>query len=75
MDSVSGDGELGSIYEPLDSPYHSITSTHRGAILIVVTVPILIVATLTTTVRLWTVYSVTRQLGPSEATIIASIVR
>ena len=74
MDYASGDDLPGTIYEPLSPAFHTITPTHKGPIIIVTSVPLLIVATLTVAVRLWTVYSVTRTLGPSEATIIAAIV-
>lgn len=70
---VSGDDASG-IYGPLMPPFQSITATHRGPILMVVSIPLLVIAALTVVVKIWTVYSVTRKLGLSEIAIIAAIV-
>ena len=70
---VSGDDATG-IYEPLMPPNQYLAANHTGPILMVISIPLLIVAALTVTVKLWTVYSITRKLGLSEIAIIAAVV-
>lgn len=63
------------IYEPLMPPFHALTDTNRGPIAIVTSIPLIIIATLTVMVKLWTVYGTTRTLGLNDAAVIASAVR
>ena len=70
---VSGDDATG-LYEPLMPPFQNLTPTHRGPILMVISIPLLVVAALTVSVKLWTVYGITRKLGLSEIAIIGAIV-
>lgn len=70
---VSGDDATG-LYEPLMPPFQDLTAAHQGPILMVISIPLLVIATLTVIVKLWTVYGITRKLGLSEIAIIAAIV-
>lgn len=70
---ASGDDATG-IYEPLMPPYHPLTDTNKGVVLMVVSIPVLVVSTLIVAVKLWTVYGITRKLGLSEVAIIFSVV-
>jgi hypothetical protein len=70
---VSGDDATG-IYEALMPPFQNITTTHRGPVLMVTSIPLLVVAALTVMVKMWTVYGITRKLGMSEVAIVAAIV-
>jgi hypothetical protein len=70
---ISGSEPYGSIFEPLLPPLQSISSSHQGPLLIVVSTPLIIIAGLIVFVRLYTVVTVTRTIGPSEVSIVASI--
>ena len=70
---VSGDDATG-IYEPLMPPFQNLTVTHRGPILMVTSIPLLVIAALIVMVKIWTVYGITKKLGLSEVAIVASVV-
>lgn len=72
-ESVSGDATTG-IYEPLKPPFQALNDTNQGPLAMVVSIPLIIIASIVVLVKLWTVYGTTRRLGINDATAIAAMV-
>ncbi|KAJ9656657.1 hypothetical protein H2198_004776 [Neophaeococcomyces mojaviensis] len=71
-ESVSGDATTG-IYEPLKPPFQALNDTNQGPLAMVVSIPLIIIASIVVLVKLWTVYGTTRRLGINDATAIAAM--
>ncbi|KAJ9606421.1 hypothetical protein H2200_009382 [Cladophialophora chaetospira] len=71
---MSGSDSSGSgIYEPLRPPLQDITATNRGPIALATAVTLLIISTLTVSVKLWTRFATTRKLGANDVAIVAAM--
>lgn len=71
--SASGD-EPSGIYEPLLPPYQLLTDANRGPLALVTATTLLIITTLTVSIKVWTIFATTRKLGFNDITMISSIV-
>ena len=69
-----GDGSSSGIYEPLLPPLQDITATDRGPIALATAVTLLVISTLTVSVKLWTRIATTRNVGANDAAMIAAVV-
>lgn len=71
--SKSGDEPHG-IYEPLQPPYQILSDTNRGPVALVTATTLIIITSLTVSIKVYTMFATTRKLGFNDLSMIGSMV-